>query len=176
VNHRKGYLTAAEAARSKAAQVPGAVIEENCRCGMVHVNAPAVPLDPDRNSGPPAAVRALCLARDGHACVCCGISVIGRPRSLGHRLRASQQGKPVPSNLLTYLGLGVNSLDPDDHHARIDSRGDPSDEAKGYTVRSWQNPLLVPVMLFGPHGSGMTLWPDDLGNYLTEPPDGLVAA
>jgi hypothetical protein len=176
VNHRKGYLTVAQAMRSKAAQVPGAAIEENCRCGMVHVNAPAVPLDPDRNSGPPAAVRALCLARDGHACACCGISILGRRYSLGHRLRAGQGGKPVASNLLTYLGLGVNSLDPDDHHARIDSRCDPSDEAKGYTVRSWGDPLLVPVMIFSPHGSGMTLWLGDGGGYSTVPPEGTAAA
>jgi hypothetical protein len=106
VNHKKGYLTAEQAARSKAAQVPGATIDENCRCGMVHVNAPAEPLDPNRNSGPSPAVRALVLARDGHCCVCCGVSVIGRRYSLAHRLRAGQGGKPVPSNLVTLAGLG----------------------------------------------------------------------
>jgi len=170
VNHKKGYLTAAEAARSKAAQVPGATIEENCRCGLVHVNAPAAPLDPDRNSGPSAAVRALCLARDGYACVCCGTPVVGQRYSLGHRLRASQQGKPVPSNLITLLGWGGES-----HHGRIDSRRDPSDEANGYSLRSGQDPLLVPVTVFSPDGPGLALWLDDLGKYLTAPP-GQVAA
>jgi hypothetical protein len=175
VNHKKGYLTAGQAMRSKAAQVPGATIDENCRCGLVHVNAPAEPLDPNRNSGPSPVVRALCLARDGYACVCCGFSIIGRPHSLGHRLRAGQCGKPVPSNLLTYLGLGINSLDPDDHHARIDSRRDPSDEAKGYTLWSWQSPLLVPVTVFSPDGPGMTLWLTADGTYSTEPPEGVAA-
>jgi len=175
VNHKKGYVTYADAARSKAAQMPGATIEEGCRCGLVHVNPPAAPPDPNRNSGPSAAVRALVLARDGWACVCCGFPVADRRHSLGHRLRASQQGKPVPSNLLTFLGLGVNALDPDDHHARVDSRRDPDDEAKGYSVRSYKNPLLVSVMVFSPHGSGMSLWLDDLGNYLTEPPGELAA-
>jgi len=171
VNHKKGYLTAADAARSKAAQVPGAVIEEDCRvCGMVHVNAPAAPLDPNRNSGPSATVRALVLARDGSSCVCCGLSVTGQRYSLGHRLRASQGGKPVPSNLITLHGLGGESC-----HGRIDDRRDPSDEAKGYSLRSWQSPLLVPVMIFSPHGPGMPLWLDDLGNYLTEPPGELAA-
>ncbi len=170
MNHRKGYRTFAEAMRSKAAQVPGATIEENCRCGLVHVNQPAAPPNPNRNSGPSPAVRALCMARDGHACVCCGISVIGRPHSLGHRLRASQQGKPVPSNLLTLLGLGTNPLDPDDHHARIDSRRDPSDEAKGYSLRSYQDPLLVPVTVFSASGSGIPLWLSDDGRYLPDFP------
>jgi hypothetical protein len=43
VNHKKGYRSAEEAARSKAAQVPGATIDENCRCGLVHVDLPAAP-------------------------------------------------------------------------------------------------------------------------------------
>jgi hypothetical protein len=176
VNHKKGYLTAELAVRSKAAQVPGAVIDENCRiCHMVHVNAPAEPLDPNRNSGPTPLVRALCMARDSWACVCCGLSVTGRPHSLGHRVRASQGGKPVASNLLLYLGLGVNSLDPDDHHARIDSRRDPSDEAKGYSLRSYQNPLLVPVTVFSPDGPGMALWLPDDGTYSTTPPEEVAA-
>lgn len=68
---------------------------------------------------------------------------------------------------LLFLGFGVNSLDPDDHHARIDSRRDPSDEAKGYSLRSWQDPLLVPVMVFSPNGSGMTLWLSDDQRELT---------
>jgi hypothetical protein len=171
VNHKKGYLTAELAEKSKAAQVPGAVIEKDCRiCGMVHVNAPAAAPDPNRNSGPSAAVRALVLARDGHACVCCGLSVIGQRYSLGHRLRASQGGKPVPSNLLTFLGLGGELC-----HGRIDARLDPRDEARGYSLRSYQNPLLVPVTVFSPGGAGMSLWPSDDGRYLPEAP-GLVAA
>jgi hypothetical protein len=170
VNHKKGYLTAELAARSKAAQVPGATIEENCRCGMVHVNAPREAADPNRNSGPSAAVRALVLARDGHCCVCCGVSVIGRRYSLAHRVRAGQQGKPVPSNLVTLLGLGGELC-----HGRVDFRRDPDDEAKGYSLRSYQNPLLVPVTIFSPGGPGLALWLSDDGRYLTAPPE-LAAA
>ncbi len=172
MNHKKGYRSVIEAARSKAAQVPGAVIEDGCRtCGLVHVNAPAEPLDPNRNSGPSAAVRALVLARDGRACVCCGTPIVGRHYSLGHRLRASQGGKPVASNLITLAGLGGESC-----HGRIDSRRDPSDEAKGYSLRSWKNPLLIPVTVFSPDGPGMPLWLSDDGTYLTVPPEGTAAA
>jgi hypothetical protein len=170
VNHRKGYVTAAEAARSKAAQVPGAVIDEHCRCGLVHVNAPAAPLDPNRNSGPSATVRALVLARDSRSCVCCGTPVEGRNYSLAHRLRASQGGKPVPSNLVVLLGLGGES-----HHGRVDSRRDPSDEVKGYSLRSWQDPLLVPVTVFSPNGPGMSLWLTNDGGYSPDAPEGVAA-
>jgi len=171
VNHKKGHVTYADAARSKAAQVPGATIEEGCRCGLVHVNPPAAPPDPDRNSGPSAAVRALVLARDGYSCVCCGASIAGQRYSLAHRLRASQGGKPVPSNLVVLLGLGAELC-----HGRVDFRRDPSDEANGYSLRSYQDPLLVPVKVFSPAGAGLSLWLDDAGAYLPAPPEGAEAA
>lgn len=171
MNHKKGYVTVAEAMRSKAAQVPGATVEEDCRiCRMVHVNAPAAPPDPNRNSGPSDAVRALCLSRDGWACVCCGVSIVGQHYSLGHRLRAGHGGKPVPSNLITLAGLGGEKC-----HGRVDFRRDPADEAKGYSLRSYQNPLVVPVTVFGPDGTWMSLWLDDDGRYLPAPPEGLAA-
>lgn len=58
MNHKKGYASAEAAARSKAAQQPGAVINERCPCGMVHVDrsrelAPA-PRSPVRGESVPA--------------------------------------------------------------------------------------------------------------------------
>lgn len=111
-------------------------------------------------SRPTAAVRRLVLERDGYACVCCGLSILGRRYSLGHRLRASQGGKAVPSNLITLLGWGG-----EEHHGRIDLYLDPADEAKGYRVRSGQDPAAIPVMLFSEHGSGITAWLWDDGQY-----------
>jgi hypothetical protein len=72
--------------------------------------------------------------------------------------------------LVTVLGTGTTGC-----HQRIDSRRDPSDAAKGYSLRSYQNPLLVPVTIFSPDGPGMTLWLDDAGKYLTEPPEEVAA-
>jgi hypothetical protein len=54
------------------------------------------------------------------------------------------------------------------HHARIDSRIDPEDEAKGYTVRSRKNPHLVSVMVFGEQG-GATLYPTCDGGWSSAP-------
>ena len=122
-----------------------------------------------RDTGPSPAVRKLVLERDGYACVCCGRSVIGQPYSLQHRKRRSQGGDNSASNLVTVLGTGTTAC-----HERIDSRRDPADEAKGYTCRSWQEPAEIPVMVFSPGGSGMTVWLSADGRYLTEAPEAVA--
>jgi hypothetical protein len=118
------------------------------------------------DTGPSRLVRSVVLERDGYACVCCGRSVIGQVYSLQHRQRRSQGGTNALSNLLTVLGDGTRGC-----HARIDSRIDPHDEAKGYTVRSHQDPALVPVMVFSEDGSVVTVWPTADGRWVTEPPE-----
>jgi 5-methylcytosine-specific restriction endonuclease McrA len=123
-----------------------------------------------RDTGPSRKVRALVLARDGYACVCCGQSVIGRPYSLQHRKRRSQGGGNSASNLVTVLGTGTTLC-----HERIDSRRDPHDEARGYTVRSWQDPALIPVMIFSEGGSGVTAWLWDDGEYHFDGPQEVAA-
>ena len=117
-----------------------------------------------RNTGPSRKVRELVLERDGHACVCCGRSVIGRPYSLQHRKRRSQGGGNEPSNLITVLGTGTTGC-----HERIDSRRDPRDEARGYTVRSWDDPAQVGVMVFSEGGSGTTKYAWDDYRWHDEP-------
>ncbi len=124
-----------------------------------------------RDTGPTAKVRRLVLERDGYACVCCGVSVIGQPYSLQHRKRRSQGGGNSPSNLIVVLGTGTTGC-----HERIDSRRDPHDEAQGYTVRSWQDPALIPVMMFStPGGGGVTYWLTGDGQRTTEAPEGVAA-
>jgi hypothetical protein len=123
---------------------------------------------PPRDTGPDRATRALVLERDGYRCVCpCAQSVIGQRYSLQHRKRRSQGGTSDATNLITVLGDGTQGC-----HARIDSRIDPADEARGYTCRSYQDPALVPVMVFEASGSGVTVWLTADGRYSTEAPAG----
>lgn len=179
MNHRRGYATAEEAMRSKAfLTVPGATLDTGCPCGQVHVDVPKPapsPLGARRDTGPDARTRRMGYERDGWACVCCGVSIIGRPHSLGHRKRRSQSGSNELSNLLTFLGLGLNPLDPDDHHARIDSRLNPADEDRGYTVRSFKDPAAVPVAYVSADGREVRYWLTDDGQLLEEPPEGVAA-
>lgn len=128
------------------------------------------------DTGPDAATREAVYTRDGRMCVCCGTPIDGRPHSVGHRKRRSQGGKHVMPNLLTFLGLGSNPLDPDDHHARIDSRVDPHDEAKGYTVRRKDDPALIGVMYASEHGSGIVMWLHDDGSLSPDGPEAGEAA
>jgi len=118
-----------------------------------------------RYCAPCTVVRELVLERDSYACVCCGTCIIGRHYSLGHRLRASHGGRAVPSNLVVLLGLGGELC-----HGRIDGRLNPHDEARGFTVRSWDDPAQIPVMVFSEHGSGATVWLWDDGEYHAEGP------
>ena len=110
---------------------------------------------PARNpDGPSREVRVLVLERDEYTCQCgCGQSVIGQRYSLGHRLRASQGGRAVPSNLLTFLGWGGEAC-----HGRIDRRDDPRDEDNGMTVRSGRDPAEVPVVFTREDGSKVKRW------------------
>jgi hypothetical protein len=124
-------------------------------CGGWHLT------EPERDTGPDKATREAVYERDGYACVCCGASVLGRPRSLGHRLRRSQGGSNAASNLLTFLGRGDGSTGQDDHHKRIDNRTDPHDEARGLTVRSGTDPATVPVMIHGEQGGSLVYLTDD---------------
>ena len=125
---------------------------------------PASPRRAVRDTGPDRATRELVLLRDGYACVCCGRSVIGQIASLQHRKRRSQGGTNLPSNLVTVLGDGTRGC-----HARMDSRCNPHDEARGFTVRTYDDPALVPVMLHGQQG-GVTVWLTDSGQYSLKPP------
>ena len=170
-----GYPTEAAARRSKRGQAEGAefglcLLRE---CGRWHVRLPGKPragLAAGRDTGPDDATRAAVYKRDGGKCVCCGTPLAGRPRSVGHRVRRCQLGGNDRSNLLSFLGHGINQFDPDDHHARIDSRRNPSDAKRGYSLRSWQDPRAEAVLVV--HGPGRQAWKrlaDDAPHYRDAP-------
>jgi hypothetical protein len=106
---------------------------------------------------PDTATRRLVLQRDGYACVCCGMPFLGKPYSVQHRKQRSQGGTNSPSNLIMVLGTCTE---------RIRSHRDPRDEESGYSLRTDQDPELVPILLYG--RVGVWLAPDGL--YRCEPP------
>jgi hypothetical protein len=178
--HRWPTLAAAET--SKRFLAGGQVVTPcDYGCGGFHLAPEAKPEATRKapaagDTGPDAKTRHAVYTRDGWACVCCGRSVIGKRRSVGHRKRRSQGGRNVMPNLLTFLGLGSDASNPDDHHARIDSRSDPHDEAAGYTVRSFDDPALVGVLYVSEHGSGVLMYLAEDGSLSPDAPGGGMAA
>ena len=114
-------------------------------------------LGPDGYTEPDTATRRLVLQRDGYACVCCGVPFLGKRYSVHHRMHKSQGGTNSPSNLIMVLGTCAE---------RIRSHRDLRDEESGYSLRTDQDPELVPILLYG--RIGVWLAPDGL--YRCEPP------
>ena len=104
------------------------------------------------DTGPSDAIRQLVLARDNYSCVCCGRAIYGQQYSIQHVKRRSQGGTNTATNLITLLGTGITAC-----HGRIDSRVDPRDEYRGYTVRSWGDPATTPMWLVTGFGSRWVL-------------------
>ena len=120
-----------------------------------------------RYTGPSPATILAVLIRDGYACVCCGVSVIGRVFDIQHRKRRSQGGSNCFTNLITALR---------GHHNRWDSRRKSSDEKAGYTVRSTWDPARVRVLYVTAYGSQEWMWLLPDGTRATEKPDWGLAA
>jgi len=96
----------------------------------------------------PATVRNLVLARDCHACVCCGKSVTGEASVLHFRKPERHGGPATPENLITVLPACAE---------RIGSGRDPQDETRGYRLSPWVDPESVPVVL-ALAGPPATVW------------------
>lgn len=178
LRHAKPYATE-DAAETAAARLsdrsdrPGAFLAQRCPLASC-AGAWHVEYQEAKDTGPDAATRLLVAERDGWCCACCGTPVKNKPWSIGHRKRRSQGGSDLPSNLLLFLGLG-NGFTADDHHHRIDQRKDPRDEKRGLTVRSHQDPHLIPVDYLMPDGSGFSRYLADNGDLLEAPPGGEAA-
>ena len=114
-------------------------------------------------AGPSREVRALVRARDGHACVCCGTSIIEEPNAVQFRKPERLGGSATPENLITVL------------HAcgeRINSWRDPMDEVRGYRLQPGDDPKLVPVSLTFSTESRVMVWLTRDGLLSFEPPPG----
>lgn len=108
-------------------------------------------------------MRRLVLARDDFGCVCCNRSVLSRRYDILLRKPRNLGGVTSPENLITVLAECAE---------RISVRRDPADEARGYVMRSWDEPALVPVAYTTPAGHAKWwLLPD--GRRSFEPPAGV---
>jgi len=107
-------------------------------------------------------MRRLVLARDDYGCVCCNRSVLSRPYGIQLRKPRNMGGVISPENLITVLA---------ECGERISFRRNPADEDRGYVVRPWDEPSLVPVAYTTPAGQAKWwLLPD--GRRSFEPPAG----
>ena len=124
---------------------------------------------PARDTGPSPAVRKLIREREEMQCAACGVSVRGLPHSIQHRRARGMGGTAdpavnLPSNLVLLCGSAVTGC-----HGLAESR-DPDMHGRGFWLRSWQDPAVVPVMLASQYRSGVAVWLTDDGEYSFAPP------
>jgi hypothetical protein len=110
----------------------------------------------------PWPVRQLVLARDNWACLCCDKSILGRAYTLALRKPAHLGGDYSPENLITVLA---------ECGERIGARRDLADGARGYWVRSADDPASVPVAYSTAAGSAKVWLLRDGGRALERPRD-----
>ena len=91
-------------------------------------------------------------------------SAAGGPSSARSTPCSTASGAPRAGTTRRATSWPFWATGPPDATLRIDSRIDPHDEAKGYTVRSFDDPALVPVMFFDESGGGFTAWLADDGS------------
>lgn len=131
------------------------------------------PRKPRRDTGPSQKVRQIVLERDQYQCCACGkpAGMPGTWWSIQHRVARGVGGGNGLENLVTLCGSATSA----GCHRLCEDR-DAEMHARGYWLRSGEDPLLVPVMLFSEHGSGVTAWPTADGRWITEAPAGGAAA
>ena len=121
-----------------------------------------------RYTGPDRQARFLVYEREGLRCASCGTYLGGETcwRSIQHRKARGVGGDNRLENLILLCGSATSP----GCHRRAEDR-DRELHARGMWLRSDEDPALVPVMLFEPSGSGMTVWLSGDGFYRTEPPE-----
>lgn len=126
-----------------------------------------------RDTGPSRKVRAIVLERDQYQCVACGkpAGIPGTWWSIQHRVARGVGGDNSPCNLITLCGSATSP----GCHRRAEDR-DPEYHARGYWLRSDEDPALTPVMVFTESGCGVTAWPTTDGQWVVEAPAGRAAS
>jgi hypothetical protein len=174
MNHAKTFPTRESAERSKRFLAGGCEPRFHEPCDGFHLELTAARELPKRkaprDTGPDRATRALVLARDGYACVSCGVSVIGSQYSLQHRVARGVGGGNEASNLIVLCGSATSP----GCHLEAEKRTSDSHQ-RGYWLRSTEDPRLHGVMYREADGSGVTRWLEDDGGVLDEPPAGAEA-
>jgi hypothetical protein len=132
---------------------------------------------PRKSTDLSVALKSLVRSREGNACAACGIGIIGRPRSVQHRVARGMGGTadPAANSLPNLVLLCGSATTPGSCHEACERR-DPDFHGRGFWLWSWENPVLVPVMLASPHGPGITVWLTDSGEYCTVDPNEAEAA
>ena len=124
-----------------------------------------------KDTGPSAKVRALVLERDGWQCAGCGKPVSdGTWWSMQHRKARGVGGDNSPCNLVVLCGSATSR----GCHRRCEDR-DREMHARGLWLRSDEDPAMVPVMVASEHGSGVTVWLTEDGQYAFQAPAGEAA-
>ena len=120
-----------------------------------------------RDTGPDRATRQAVIDREQSMCAACGKYLPpGSWRSIQHRVARGVGGGSEIWNLVLLCGSATSP----GCHLEAERRTSESHD-RGYWLRSDEDPRLVPVMLFSPHGSGITAWLTPDGGYSFEPPE-----
>jgi hypothetical protein len=145
-------LATAERAMAKRRDTWPPTAYECTRCGGAHIKTSPKPrvAGRRRDTGPSRAVRDVVLARDGHACVCCGRDISAGMYSLQHRRARGAGGSARedtnrPANLVTLCG---HATSPDGCHARVESQPTWA-HVRGYRVDQGRDPAAAPLWWHG---------------------------
>lgn len=126
---------------------------------------------PQADTGPDRKTRAAVLERDQCQCCACGKSV-GMPGtwwSIQHRVARGQGGTNELPNLVTLCGSATSP----GCHRLAEDRGAKM-HARGFWLRSDEDPALIPIMLASEFGSNVTVWLTCDGGYSVEAPEGVI--
>jgi hypothetical protein len=124
-----------------------------------------VPAGSSRGARLSARAQRLVFARAFGFCESCGISVIGRPYTIAPRVVQDADGYRSEANAMFNLVLLCGSANsPGGCHRRCQQR-DPDMHDGGFWLRPWEDPEIIPVLLFNPDGPRIRVWPNDAGTY-----------